>query len=149
MTCNRDVRVGTRQSVHPSPSPVPCSSLDLDYGFQWVYYDRVYRYHLVFLLLSLFKLWCLLNDSMCWQTPHEGTKVDSIQRGQWGASSKSGKLKGDYLQGAKKEPTQIKPKWILCWKTWKQKRKRTTQTSSLVLLVPKRHEDWNVWRGME
>lgn len=52
-------------------------------------------------------------------TSWRGKSGFNSERGRWGASSKSGKLKGDYLQGAKKEPTQIKPKWILCWKTWK------------------------------
>uniref|UniRef100_H0XS58 RRM domain-containing protein n=1 Tax=Otolemur garnettii TaxID=30611 RepID=H0XS58_OTOGA len=86
---------------------------DLDYDFQWDYYDRMYSYSAcvppplpIAWAVVLSKHQCVSGN-----TSQRGKSGFNSKSGQQGSSSKSGKLKEDDLQAVKKELlTQIKQK---------------------------------------
>ncbi|XP_064218220.1 heterogeneous nuclear ribonucleoproteins C1/C2-like [Aotus nancymaae] len=87
------------------------SSFDLDYDFQWDYYDRMYSYPArvpppppIARAVVPSK-----HQRVSGNTSRRGKSGFNSKSGQRG-SSKSGKLKGDDLQAIKKELTQIKQK---------------------------------------
>ena len=96
---------------HPSPSPLLSSTFDLGYDFQWDYNDKMYSFpsHFPLPLPIARAVVPTKRQRVSGNTSRRGKSFNS-KSGQWGSSSKSGKLKGDDIQAIKKELTQIKQK---------------------------------------
>uniref|UniRef100_A0A2K5E2R2 RRM domain-containing protein n=1 Tax=Aotus nancymaae TaxID=37293 RepID=A0A2K5E2R2_AOTNA len=92
-----------KAGVKRSAAEMYGSSFDLDYDFQWDYYDRMYSYPARVPPPPPIARAVVPSKH---QRGKSGFNSKSGQRG----SSKSGKLKGDDLQAIKKELTQIKQK---------------------------------------
>uniref|UniRef100_A0A2K5DTG9 RRM domain-containing protein n=1 Tax=Aotus nancymaae TaxID=37293 RepID=A0A2K5DTG9_AOTNA len=87
------------------------SSFDLDYDFQWDYYDRMYSYPARVPPPSPIAraVVPLKHQRVSGNTSRRGKSGFNSKSGRQG-SSKSGRLKGDDLQAIKKELAQIKQK---------------------------------------